>query len=44
MGCHLVASQDPLHQQLHFSSGGFFTKEAGVEDLGIVKNQSITRL
>ena len=39
---HLVAGQHTFNQQLQLAAGGFFAKQAGVDDLGVVEHQQIT--
>ena len=40
---YLVAAQHTLHQQLQLAAGGFFTKQAGLQDFGVVEHQQIAR-
>ena len=44
MGGYLVAAQYAFNQQFHLTARGFFAKQAGVDDLGVVENQQVARL
>jgi hypothetical protein len=44
MGCHLVAAQYPLDQQLYFATGRLFAKQAGIDDFGVVEDHEIPGL
>jgi hypothetical protein len=44
VGHHLVAGQDPLHQQLQLAARGLFAEQPRLDDLGVVEHQQVARV
>ena len=44
VGRHLVATQHALNQQFQLAAGGFFAKQAGIHDAGVIEYHQVTGL